>query len=107
MIIKGPRVTTAPTAIFFANTLKSAIRIERSVTVRPDVAIDSYAGAYRYCSQRLGECLWVGFFTLVKASAELAQNKSDSLPLDRATTTNKRRNVRQPGGLHGVQLGSP
>jgi hypothetical protein len=29
MIIKGTRVTTAPTAIFLANTLKSAIRIEQ------------------------------------------------------------------------------
>jgi hypothetical protein len=29
MIIKGTRVTTAPTAIFLANTLKSAIRMEQ------------------------------------------------------------------------------
>jgi hypothetical protein len=36
MIIKGTRVTTAPTAIFLANTLKSAIRIEQLVTVRPE-----------------------------------------------------------------------
>jgi hypothetical protein len=29
MINRGTRVTTAPTAIFLANTLKSAVRIER------------------------------------------------------------------------------
>jgi hypothetical protein len=44
MIIKGTRVTTAPTAIFLANTLKSAIRIEQLFTVGRNVAIDSYAG---------------------------------------------------------------
>ena len=34
MIIKGTRVTTAPTAIFLANTLKSAIRIDHSATAQ-------------------------------------------------------------------------
>jgi hypothetical protein len=34
MINRGTRVTTAPTAIFLANTLKSAIRIERFVYLR-------------------------------------------------------------------------
>jgi hypothetical protein len=38
MINRGTRVTTAPTAIFLANTLKSAIRIEQFVYRKPELS---------------------------------------------------------------------
>jgi hypothetical protein len=71
---------------------------------RRHAAIDTLPSTKSIGVKGFDERWWDGFFMLMKASAELAQNKSISLPLGRATTTNKRRNVQQPGGLHGAQF---